>query len=387
MNRIGILAGLAAGFLSVPAMGQLPALMYHAHENLGYERDEFIAHMDALVANGYSGITIEQFRAWYYDAEPIPYRSVLITVDDNYILTYTDMFPILKERGLVGINYTHTWGIGIGAPKASWDNIREMEADGTFITESHSRTHPQLTTLSAEQLQSELVGSKQDIEDQIPGKTVISIAYPYGDYNQTVLDATGDAGYLLAFTTVEGLARRSDPPLELPRVASDNLTAAELEDRLGLNNLPPAPPGEGWILDNSGKHFFNNSTSWFPSTSEPGYYAANYHARFSDAGQTAVVRWASYLPAGGEMRVYARWTSHANRASDATYTIVHAGGETSVAVDQRERGGQWVELAVVTMPESGLVDVSLGGEADGVLIADALWFEPVSERGDVWVIH
>ena len=40
----------------------------------------------------------------------------------------------------------------------------------------------------------------------------------------------------------------------------------------------------------------------------------------------------------GQYEVYAQWTRHANRATDATYTVTHAGGSTPVAVNQQANG-------------------------------------------------
>lgn len=56
----------------------------------------------------------------------------MLTVDDNYILGYTEMYPAPAARGMVATNYTHTRGIGIGAPKASWEQVAEMDAASAY---------------------------------------------------------------------------------------------------------------------------------------------------------------------------------------------------------------------------------------------------------------
>lgn len=56
----------------------------------------------------------------------------------------------------------------------------------------HTKTHPFLTQLTPDQITSEINGSKQDMIDA--GFTPSDIfIYPYGDYNQSVIQATKDA--------------------------------------------------------------------------------------------------------------------------------------------------------------------------------------------------
>jgi hypothetical protein len=43
-----------------------------------------------------------------------------------------------------------------------------------------------------------------------------------------------------------------------------------------------------------------------------------------------------------------------------------------VTVDQSERGGNWVYLGQISLGESSVCEVSLNGEADGTVSADAV---------------
>ena len=62
--------------------------------------------------------------------------------------------------------------------------------------------------------------------DKLLNKQVLSIAYPFGKYNNNTLKAAAEAGYSLAFTTKGGFARRGNGMLTLKRVrvnASDSI--------------------------------------------------------------------------------------------------------------------------------------------------------------------
>jgi hypothetical protein len=102
------------------------------------------------------------------------------------------------------------------------------------------------------------------------------------------------------------------------------------------------------------------------------------------------LRVASYEFGGltpGHYRVFATWSAHPNRATDAPYTIRDGNtGEvlSTVLINQEmppddfaDRGGSWEELAVVTVTGTVLV-VEISDAANQFVIADAIRIEPSS---------
>jgi len=369
----GIAALLAACGIA-PAAAQVPAVMYHAHPNLGYVRDHFTAHLDYFAANSFSTITLDQFYDWRVNDGILPYRPILLTVDDNYILGYTEMYPALAARGMVATNYTHTRGIGIGSPKASWQQVAEMDAAGVFLVEAHTQTHPRLTTITGTQLQQEVVGSRQDIALNVGGKVSNHFAYPYGSYDATVIAALQAAGFKTGMTTKTGLNTRTTPLYELQRYGGDGKDLASFLTSSGLGTLPPPPPGPGWILDNADAAALPRGAAWTAMSTSSAYQGQNLVAA---GGTSASLRWAAYLPEAGTMNVKARWSAATDRTARATYTIEAADGAHAVTVDQRSRGGEWVSLGTFSFAAGQPAIVTLGGTG-GTLSADAVWFEPLA---------
>jgi hypothetical protein len=82
----------------------------------------------------------------------------------------------------------------------------------------------------------------------------------------------------------------------------------------------------------------------------------------------------------GEYHVLAWSVAHANRASDARFTIHHAGGSSTVRIDQRgqaravgdNRPGVWVDLGAYRFEAGAAGTVELTNAADGYVIADAV---------------
>lgn len=372
--RLGVLsAALLAG--AVPATAQVPAVMYHAYESSTYyNRDNFRDHLDYFVANSFRTITLDQFYEWRVNDGILPYRPILLTVDDNYSLGYTEIYPALAARKMVATNYTHTLGIGIGIPKALWPQVAEMDAAGVFLVESHSQTHPNLTTISGTQLRQEVVGSRADIAANVGGKVSNHFAYPSGIYNATVIAELQAAGYKTGMTTKTGLNYRTTPLFELQRYGGDGRTLTQFLQSSGLGTLPPAPPGPGWILDDADPAALPKGTSWTTTSGSVAYQGKHLVAT---GGTAATVRFAALLPEAGTMRIHARWAAASDRAAAATYTIQAADGSHAVSVDQRAQGGQWVTLGDYSFAPGQPAMVTLGGTG-GTLSADAVWFEPLA---------
>ncbi|MCC5875134.1 MAG: hypothetical protein JJU11_02840, partial [Candidatus Sumerlaeia bacterium] len=230
---------------------------------------------------------------------------------------------------------------------------------------------------------------RDDIIANVNGKVTRHFCYPYGDYNQAVIDECIAAGYLTAITVLRGLNYRDTPLFELRRWWGDGKNLQEFLVETGFDDLPAPPPGEGWILDDSDPNAYYDTEHWVESTSIAGFYGNTYRARADDLDDPQPFRWAAYLPTEeSTLRVHARWSSLDNRTTNAVYTIRTAAGEVNVAVDQTLNGGQWVELGVFRFAEPGLVEVFLDGDDDGYLIADALWFEPADlPTSEGWFIH
>jgi peptidoglycan/xylan/chitin deacetylase (PgdA/CDA1 family) len=87
----------------------------------------------------------------------------------------------------------------------SWDEVRRM-ADSGFAFGAHTVTHPVLSRLPREEVRTELVASRVEIERRL-GTACHVLAYPNGrpaDYSAKVKELAGEAGYRWALSTVFG---------------------------------------------------------------------------------------------------------------------------------------------------------------------------------------
>jgi hypothetical protein len=145
---------------------------------------------------------------------------------------------------------------------------------------------------------------------------------------------------------------------------------------------PPTPtptstprPVETAIVDNTAATGVATTGTWTASTGVAGYYGSNFIHDGNTGKGTKTVRFAPTV-AGGTYRVYARWTAHANRATNVPFTIVASQTSTTVLQNQRVNGGQWVLLGTYTFAagSSGYVQIGTAG-TNGYVVADAVKLE------------
>jgi peptidoglycan/xylan/chitin deacetylase (PgdA/CDA1 family) len=120
-----------------------------------------------------------------------------------------------------------------GAPQQSrksvldWAELKQISAEGLVKFGGHTRTHPILTQISAEEIHSEIAGSYKELFSNIP-EAVPVFAYPNGNYSPLVLSEMKRAGYQIAFTTEDGINNLAEEnPLTLKRINITRRTTAK----------------------------------------------------------------------------------------------------------------------------------------------------------------
>ena len=113
--------------------------------------------------------------------------ALSLTFDDGPGTHYSSAIPALNARGFQGTFFVTTTNATSGTGGyAPWDNWRAAASMGHEIG-SHTKTHPDLTTLAPAAMQDEIVGSKTVIDAQITSQKCVSFDYPYGSYNNSVV--------------------------------------------------------------------------------------------------------------------------------------------------------------------------------------------------------
>ena len=132
--------------------------------------------------------------------------GVEITFDDAHRSQVELAAPLLEEAGLRGLFFAPAGWVGTRAGTANWADLR-MLLDRGHRVGSHGDTHALLTHCTPAALQSELVRSRQRLEDHL-AQAVETISMPGGRWNVSVAKACADAGYRLLYTSEAGRGSR-----------------------------------------------------------------------------------------------------------------------------------------------------------------------------------
>jgi peptidoglycan/xylan/chitin deacetylase (PgdA/CDA1 family) len=196
---------------------RIPILMYHVvsapppgtpNAELWVAGSRFASEMSALRKAGYWAITLRQaFDAWQHGG-PLPRHPVVVSFDDGYLSQYTHARPALKRLGWPGVLDLELRNLG---PKGITEHqVRALMTDGWEV-DSHTLTHPDLTTVDDARLRQELTGSRREIRRKFGSRTAEFFCYPAGKYDARVVAAVRAAGYRGATTVDEGLGARGEP--------------------------------------------------------------------------------------------------------------------------------------------------------------------------------
>jgi hypothetical protein len=107
-------------------------------------------------------------------------------------------------------------------------------------------------------------------------------------------------------------------------------------------------------------------------------YLTRYLTATTSLTPTAAVTWTTApLPTDGHHALYVWYVPGADRASDAHYTVHHAGGTTELSVDQRHHGYTWRYVGSFAVRAGERLTVNLNNQSatpGQIVVADAIRF-------------
>ncbi len=181
-----------------------------------------VVHLTQTPSAGYT------FDHWSYSggATIYPPGAVAISFDDGYPSTFTDVYPYMHSKGVLGTLYficswaNKTWSLTTG-------QLQVMDANGWSIA-NHSTSHGYLDTLTETQQEAELLGCKNFLDSIGLTKASSHVDYPYSIWNTDTLTAMTNTGMLTGRTSG---GTTFDPKtvdiLQMPSGSSDTLAYAK----------------------------------------------------------------------------------------------------------------------------------------------------------------
>ena len=165
-------------------------------------------------------------------------RHVAVTFDDGFKNFYECALPELVKRGIPATMFVITDVIGkTFGPDGYAEEVMSLEQiralpESLVTIGSHTLTHPLLPSINLDQAKREIALSRAKLEEQLHRRIVL-FSFPYGGFNQKLVEMCHEAGYQRIFSTLPHFAFREPHEFVTGRVPVDP-TDWPLEFRLKL---------------------------------------------------------------------------------------------------------------------------------------------------------
>lgn len=227
-----ILISLRYNWWRIPqSYKKVRVLMYHSisehikkekHNKWRVKPEDFEKQMNWFYKNNWKSFTITEITK----LDKIPEKSFIITFDDGFEDNFTNAFPILQKYNFKATIYlvpnqkANHWeekNTSILSNLLNNEQILQMQNSGLIEFGSHTLSHVNLSTIIDEQLINELRESKKEVEN-ITKKDCEAFAYPYGKFDDKIVQAVKNAGYKNATVVKRGLFEQNDDVFTIKRI-------------------------------------------------------------------------------------------------------------------------------------------------------------------------
>lgn len=204
--------------------------------------DDFRRQMQAIKDAELPVISMRQFLDWKQGRADIPAESILITIDDGWKATHTLALDVFKEFGYPFTVFLYKNYVGVGGRSMTHEEIRELAANGGTIS-SHSVSHDNMSSRRGRSseaydawIREELQESYRFLEETFgdTGAVVKTFAYPYGIYNDRVVELAREFGYEACFTVNGKKTVWEEEDMEIGRWVVHGTTLANFEPAINF---------------------------------------------------------------------------------------------------------------------------------------------------------
>jgi len=200
-----------------PSTNGVPVIVFH---DLGATSTNFETTLDALDALDYTTITLEELSDCLNGVGSLPANPIVLTFDDGYDSHFAFGAQLLHEHGMVGTFFIITNRPGTTATWATWAEINAGLATYPDAVELACHSHAAHSnpggvglymTMSDVERAADLTTCHDTLLAQT-GVDTYAVAWPFGQYDEALVDTAESVGYSLIFTTKLGLnhQRNSD---------------------------------------------------------------------------------------------------------------------------------------------------------------------------------
>jgi peptidoglycan/xylan/chitin deacetylase (PgdA/CDA1 family) len=162
---------------------------------------KFKEHMAYLKEN-HVVVSLQEVVDALTNKTPLPDKAVAITFDDGYANILENAHPVLTELGFPYTIFINPGEIGVGSKQLTWEQVESMHNEGVSFA-NHTMDHlHMLNDMQSMGQKAWLENVWQNVEEaqkQLDSRLATGtqyLAYPFGEYNQTLEQQLKTHGYI-----------------------------------------------------------------------------------------------------------------------------------------------------------------------------------------------
>ncbi len=179
-------------------MSPVPILTFHDlavdAALIAFAPDRFAALMARLAKTGWQTMGLTGLAQRILVGEPLPAKHFVVTFDDGYASAATHAAPVLAEHGFDATLFLSAGTEGgpdaqgepaslEGRTMLTWSQVEAL-ADAGWDIAAHGMNHRDLTTLSDDEVEAEIVDSLAAIGQHV--EATLGFSYPFGRLDERV---------------------------------------------------------------------------------------------------------------------------------------------------------------------------------------------------------
>lgn len=233
----------------------VPVLVYHRFgptvaDSMTTTTPVFAAQLAFIRQHGYRVIPLQVLVDYLRgEGPPPPPRSLVITADDGHRSVYEVMLPLLREYQYPVTLFVYPSAISNASYAMTWDQLRELLGTGLVSVQSHTYWHPNFKIEKRKQapaayekfVATQLAKSKSTLQKKL-GIDVTTLAWPFGIYDDELLAAAKNAGYVAAFSIDRHAANPSSTLMAVPRFLMTDADQGKAFERLLASSSTTGEP-------------------------------------------------------------------------------------------------------------------------------------------------
>ncbi|MDV6379014.1 polysaccharide deacetylase family protein [Sporosarcina sp. GW1-11] len=191
--------------------------------------ESFEQQMGYLADQQFTTLTSQQLYNYLEGRLVVPSQAIVITFDDGLESAKDYAYPVLRKYGFTAPHHmiSSRMDRGKGAPAfdggglltyltaTDLEKLKDVFQFEAHTSELHELNHATNLGVVFDHTQEEILGDLRENLKNVP--TAVSIAYPYGQYNEQFIAAAKEVGLLIGYTTVEGYATMATSNYEVNR--------------------------------------------------------------------------------------------------------------------------------------------------------------------------